>query len=392
MPVLQRSRLILAKIETTYGTDSVPTGATDAILVRNLEVTPMEQELASRDLVRPYLGSSEQILAAIRATVSFEIEIAGAGTAGNAPAWAPLLRACAFAQNLLATAHTGTATAGAANSITLAAGASAVDNAYRGMLIRLTGGTGSGQQRVISAYNGTTKVATITPAWGVTPTGTTTYSIDAQASYAPVSTAFESVTLYFYAKDAATNTSRIHRMTGARGSVEFVLNAKEIPVMRFNFTGLYQAVADAVTPAVVYTAWQRPLAVNNGNTTPFSLHGFNAVMSQLSLNMNNAVEHRTLVGAAESVLITNRAPAGAIMIEGGLVAEVDWWTRVVNVTLGALDVTHGTVAGNRVQLYSGLVQLTSPQLQDLDGIEMIQFNTVYTPSTAGNDEVFVIAR
>jgi hypothetical protein len=386
MPLLARRRTILAKIETTYGTDSVPTGAADAILVRNLEITPMEQDLASRDLVRPYLGSSEQIPAAIRATLGFEIEIAGAGTAGNAPAWAPLLRACAFAQNLLATAHTGTATAGAASTITLAAGASAVDNAYRGMLIRLTGGTGSGQQRVITAYNGTTKVATVTPAWGVTPTGTTTYSVDAQASYAPVSTAFESVTLY------ANVDGRLHRMTGARGSVEFVMNAKELPVMRFNFTGIYQAVSDAAAPAVVYTAWQTPLAVNNVNTTPFSLHGVNAVMSQLSLNMNNEVVHRTLVGGAESVLMTNRAPAGTIMIEGELVAFQDWWTRVRNVTLGALDVTHGTVAGNRVQLYSGLVQLTSPQLQDLDGIEMIQFNTVYTPSTAGNDEVFVIAR
>jgi hypothetical protein len=386
MPLLARRRTILAKIETTYGTDSVPTGAADAVLVRNLEITPMEQDLAGRDLIRPFLGSSEQIPAAIRAMLSFEIEIAGSGTAGTAPAWGSLLRACAFAQNLLGTAHSGTATAGAANTITLVAGGSAVNDAYRGMLIRLTGGTGSGQQRVITAYNGTSKVATVTPAWGVTPTGTTTYSVDAQASYAPVSTAFESVTLY------ANVDGVLHRMLGARGSVEFVLNAKEIPVMRFSFTGIYQAVTDTAAPAVVYTAWQTPQAVNNVNTTPFSLHGVNAVMSAMSLNMNNEVVHRTLVGGSESVLMTNRAPAGNITIEAESVAFQDWWTRVRNVTLGALDVTHGTVAGNRVQLYSGLVQLTSPQYQEMDAIQMLQFNTVFTPSSAGNDEVFVIAR
>lgn len=386
MPLLARRRTILAKLETTYGTDSVPTGAANAILVRNLEMMPMDQDLAGRDLVRPYLGSSEQIPAAIRAMVNFEIEIAGSGTAGTAPAWGPLMRGCAFAESVLATAHSGTAAAGAANTITLAGTASAVDNAYRGMLIRITGGTGSGQQRIITAYNGTTKVATVSPAWVTPPTGTSTYSIDAQVSYAPVSQNFESLSIYFNVD------GRLHRMTGARGSVAFELNAKQIPVMRFSFTGIYQAVTDAAAPAVSYTAFQTPLAVNNINTTPFQLHGVSAVMSQMSLDMSNEVVHRTLVGGAESVLMTNRAPTGSIMIEGELVAFQDWWTRVRNVTLGALDVTHGTVAGNRVQLYSGLVQLTSPQLQDLDGIEMIQFNTVFTPSSAGNDEVFIIAR
>ena len=37
----------------------------------------------------------------------------------------------------------GTATAGGATSITLPAGASAVDGAYNGMVVSLTGGTGS---------------------------------------------------------------------------------------------------------------------------------------------------------------------------------------------------------------------------------------------------------
>jgi hypothetical protein len=41
MPLLTRKRLIVAKIESTYGTDPTPTGA-NAILVRNLEITPLE--------------------------------------------------------------------------------------------------------------------------------------------------------------------------------------------------------------------------------------------------------------------------------------------------------------------------------------------------------------
>lgn len=73
--------------------------------------------------------------------------------------------------------QSGTAQAGASTSITLAAGASSTNDAYKGMTIRTTGGTGSGQERVCTAYNGTTKVATVDSAWGTTPNNTTTYDV-----------------------------------------------------------------------------------------------------------------------------------------------------------------------------------------------------------------------
>ena len=105
MPLLQRKRVILAKIETTYGVDPTPTGAANAILVRNLNVTPQEADFTDRDLVRPFLGRSEQLPAAIRAMLDFEVEVAGAGTAGVAPGYGPLLRGCGFAESVLAAAE-----------------------------------------------------------------------------------------------------------------------------------------------------------------------------------------------------------------------------------------------------------------------------------------------
>lgn len=71
-----------------------------------------------------------------------------------------------------------TAQAGAASTITLDAGASAVDNYYRGMWIHTTGGTGAGQTRFISSYVGSTKVATVSQAWGVNPDATTTFRVE----------------------------------------------------------------------------------------------------------------------------------------------------------------------------------------------------------------------
>ena len=73
--------------------------------------------------------------------------------------------------------RTGTAQAGAAGSITLDAGASAVDQFYTPMVIRLTGGTGAGQIRKIVDYNGTTKVATPDRVWTTPPDGTSVFRI-----------------------------------------------------------------------------------------------------------------------------------------------------------------------------------------------------------------------
>lgn len=72
---------------------------------------------------------------------------------------------------------TGTAQAGAAGTITLASGESAVDDFYNGAVIFLTGGTGIGQYRKITDYVGSTKVATIDSNWVTNPTSSTVYII-----------------------------------------------------------------------------------------------------------------------------------------------------------------------------------------------------------------------
>lgn len=69
-----------------------------------------------------------------------------------------------------------TAQAGASTSITLDASASATNSIYVNCLIYLTGGTGAGQARFITAYVGSTKVATVT-AWQTNPDNTSTFAI-----------------------------------------------------------------------------------------------------------------------------------------------------------------------------------------------------------------------
>jgi hypothetical protein len=71
---------------------------------------------------------------------------------------------------------TAFAQAGAAGSLTLNASASATDDAYNGFTVRIIGGAGMGQSRAITAYNGTSKVATVSPNWATIPDNSSIYA------------------------------------------------------------------------------------------------------------------------------------------------------------------------------------------------------------------------
>lgn len=101
MPRKTRNTAILAKIETTYGTDAVPTGAADALLVSNPTCDYTYNNVA-RDNIRAFLGASEQLAGTRYVTLGFDVEVSGSGTAGTAPAWGKLLRACAMAETITA--------------------------------------------------------------------------------------------------------------------------------------------------------------------------------------------------------------------------------------------------------------------------------------------------
>lgn len=98
-----RNTAILAKSEVTYGTDPTPSGAANAMLVSNLSINPINAQNVGRDLIRPYLGNSEQLLGTRYVEMGFDIELAGSGTVAVAPAWGPLMLACGMAEIVTAT-------------------------------------------------------------------------------------------------------------------------------------------------------------------------------------------------------------------------------------------------------------------------------------------------
>lgn len=101
MAIFWRDKIMAIDIETTYGTDASPDGA-DAVLAKQVTLSPMEGNDLDRELELPYFGSQGTIPVELHAKLAFEVELAPSGTAGTAPAWGKLLRACGCAETVVA--------------------------------------------------------------------------------------------------------------------------------------------------------------------------------------------------------------------------------------------------------------------------------------------------
>ncbi len=82
-----------------------------------------------------------------------------------------------LASAMVAIHHEGKTAASASTTITLAADASATDDAYNGAWVYITAGSGQGQFREITDYVGSTKVATVGSAWTSNPAVGSNYRV-----------------------------------------------------------------------------------------------------------------------------------------------------------------------------------------------------------------------
>jgi hypothetical protein len=306
MARFMRNLAVVAKTETVYGEDSVPTGAANAILMVNARIEPLVGEEVQRELSLPYMGHQGSMLVGNHVRLTGEVEIAGSGAAGTAPKVGPLLRACAMMEVI---------------------------------------------------------------------------DVGVDVQYAPISKLQESAALYFFLDGVK------HAMLGTRGNWTLSKTPKQIPRFNFTLTGLLGPITDTALPALTLTGWQKPLPVNNLNTT-LSLHGLSGTCEGLTLDLGNQIEPRFLIGS-ESIQHVDRSTTGNVVLEAGLLAAKNWFSIAQAHTLGALAVQHGTVAGNIVQFDAPNVQIGRPTYGESQKIVNNSLPLMLIPSAAGNDELTI---
>lgn len=100
MALAWKSKILLAKLETSYGVDPV-LAAGNGILMTNIQLRPLQGQDVSRDLEYPFMGGQEQIPSGLHVVLTGRIELVPSGTPGVAPAWGPLMRMLACSETIV---------------------------------------------------------------------------------------------------------------------------------------------------------------------------------------------------------------------------------------------------------------------------------------------------
>ncbi len=364
---LTKNRLILAKVESTPGTDASPVPATDDVLVENPQWTPGIGNAETGE-VTGSLDPRSPVFTGGGASWSGTVNLKGAGTAGAAPEAGVLLRGCGFSQTLTAAAITGTAQAGAAGTITLAADDAGATNAYVGMVISTTGGTGPGQSRVITALNATSKVASVYPNWTVNPSSDTTYSIHANALYVPASTDLKRLSIYDYQHATTSGVdSRLRKVLGAAGTVSFTMPNRGVPQANFQFQGKFVAPADVSKPTGASFDTTRPVAILG---VDYSLGGVATKFNQVTMDIGGQVSQADDPSATYGVDVaglTARRITGRVNPPLTLASTRDVFAALVAGTQYKQWLRWGSTSGNRISMYWPTIQFTNGEAEDVNG-------------------------
>lgn len=371
-----RNQLVLAKVEATTGTEETPTPSANAVRLSAFQFSA-DLEQIETNYFQGGLSQSPPETGGGAASATAGGLLGGSGTAGSAPDLSPLLRACALSETLTASAVTGTAQAGASATITLAVGASGVNDAYRGMVIRTTGGTGSGQERVVTGYVGSTKVATVFPAWSTTPDATTTYSIDANVLYRPVSQSLETATIWAYLLNTvAASNARRRRIVGAAGSARFTLTPRGFPTMEFTMRGQFAAAPDDVsapsTPTFASATSTPIIAATShlgaaGATPAASKFQFSRVELDLGVQVD-AFDDPSAAYGYDAAGAVSRTVSGTLAPPRRLTADGEtFYSDLVNSTDKVAWFNWGQVAGKKISFLLPNVRFAAPRESDVRG-------------------------
>lgn len=377
---LTRNRTFLAGVEAVAGTEEALTVGAHHIPVENPEPSQNFEVLETSE-VGGSLDGSAPIVGGGYYGFSEQVIMRGSGVAGTAPKWSPLMRAAAMALTLTAVDVTGTAQAGAAGSITLEAGASAVDDVYIGMIIDLTAGTGAGDPpRVVYGYDGTTKIALVYPDFVTVPDVTTEYAVRASALYAPATADLETLTVNLYDNAIASATnSLLRKVIGASNNATFAIPTRGLPRMTFTQRGILPALpSNVAAPATPAAETLVPPVMINADVY---LGGQEVKHGEVSFDLGLNIQQADDPGAAYGYDVaypTSRKITGSINPQLVLLSERNAMSDFLGGTSQPLWIRWGDTAGNRFSMFAPSVRFTGNDAGDQSGynIESLPFECI----------------
>lgn len=372
------NRTVAIKLESPSGTDATPTVGSNAVRMEK-PIPRLQPNQVSTNEVTGSLDGQVQEAAGGYGQMPGRVYLKGSGAPETPPEWGVIMKVAGFAETVLDTAETGTAQAGDTDSITLAAsGPSATDDAYLGMPIQITGGTGSGQKGIITAYDGTTKVATVHPPWlTTTPDATSTYAIPKCVRYQKTSTSLPTATVYNWAHRSDGGNSRLDKLLGAVATLAFNFATRQIPYMDVTLQGGLAVPTDVSAPgAPTYSTALPPPWIDSQTC----LDALQEKIRTLSYDVGNQLQSVDDPNAAygyDVAAIAQRNSTGSVSVPMALLSVRNFLSMWLAGSTATLSSLWGSTAGNRFAMLIPQIRYSGQNIEDVQGLtyETLPFGT-----------------
>lgn len=224
-----------------------------------------------------------------------------------------------------------------------------------------------------------------------------TITATTRVEYAPITLAQESVTIYYYLDGV------LHKLLGAMGSVEKSGGEGEIPLLKFQFTGIDGGIVEGALPNQTLTAWKTPQLISGavlkfgGTYSAGALTGGTAFPSRgLSLNLGNDVKTRRMLSGGsgysstgQAVNVMGRKASGSVQLELTAAQEVALIADINSGVLTSMSFEYGSVAGSKTLVFCPSVQRLAPKRVDYEGVAQLGLDLALLPVN-GNDELRLV--
>jgi hypothetical protein len=205
-------------------------------------------------------------------------------------------------------------------------------------------------------------------------------------TYNPISSAHESITIYWY-----EGGKKLHKITGARGDYTVKVTAGGVALISFKFTGHYTPPTDVSIPTPTYLNTVPRAALSMTVT----IGGVTVVCRDWSVSAGQTVALPPSLGATDGyseVQVTDQNFTGTMTVESELSSVIDFDALLIAGTAGTFSTgTLGSVGGNKFALSSATngLYFMSRDWAEGEGLRLrtMPFGLV---DNAGNDAVAMV--
>ncbi len=218
-------------------------------------------------------------------------------------------------------------------------------------------------------------------------TGTVGGSTGAETlTYSMASTGFESCTLWVY------SGSKLYKVNGVRGSVNFMFTPGQVPTAVFTMRGYLASVTQLDLPTISYPySTIIPPVVKGAGLTLNSVDpaGFDDLSLDLGCKTVDLPNGNDADGFA-GVVVTDYDPRIKLTIERAALSAFDPYTLHQNGTRFAWDWSVGTVQYNQIAFSGGAGRIVAHSGPEKDGLAMTQLEIQAQHSDADTEDAVTI--